>query len=264
MFKRSTKLAAAFLGGTALIGGLTACGTGDDSDSGDGSKRSEGKKASSAKSEPFTGKSGPEIFNSAIKATQGASSLTLGFDLDTTDGPMKGKMASNLDADCSGNLAIGADGTVGLIRTGPTVYLKYDEKFLRAQSTGEPAAETDAVVDMLADRWVKTTADDKDVKDLAAFCDLKSLLAEFESDDNVARKGKLTTVDGKKAITLTETDGEAKYTIYVAAEGKPYLLKIEQTGGEDSGTTSFSDYEKPVDAKAPAAEDIVDLDSLGG
>ena len=90
--------------------------------------------------------------------------------------------------------------------------------------------------------------------------DSDTMLAGFEGGPNLARKGKTTTVDGKPAITLTETDGDETYTTYVATEGKPYILKMVIKGGKEPGTVKFSDFDKPVDAKAPTG-DIVDLDA---
>jgi hypothetical protein len=47
--------------------------------------------------------------------------------------------------------------------------------------------------------------------------------------------------------------------MYVAAEGKPYLLKIDQKGGDEPGTIGFSGFNKPVPAEKPADKDIFEL-----
>lgn len=119
------------------------------------------------------------------------------------------------------------------------------------------------MIKMMKGRWVKTDVSDPEAKDSLELCDLGSLLSELEANDTAARRAGETTVNGRKALKLTESDGEATYTAYVATEGEPYLLKVEQVGGEEPGTMTFSEYNKPVAAKKPAAKDILDLDKLG-
>ena len=72
-----------------------------------------------------------------------------------------------------------------------------------------------------------------------------------------------TFPDGTPALTLHEKDGKDRYTLYVATEGKPYLLRVDSTAGADQGSVAFSDFDEPVPAQKPAGE-ILDLDALGG
>ena len=51
--------------------------------------------------------------------------------------------------------------------------------------------------------------------------------------------------------------------MYVASEGKPYLLRVDSKSAKDPGTIVFSDYDKPVAAHKPSGE-ILDLDALTG
>ncbi|MFP3992661.1 hypothetical protein U9R90_35335 [Streptomyces sp. E11-3] len=229
--------------------GLTACGSSQD----------DKPKA------PFADDSGPEIVDKAVKATTGATSLTVKGDVtDPEMGALTLDLALDTKGECAGTLSMAGEGSAELIRTGDTFYMKFDEKFLRAQAKGEPKEQTDATVNMLGGRWVKTKATGDDSEDLAALCDLDELLAEFKGVKSPARKGKTTTVDGKKAITLTEDDGKDRYLIQVATEGKPYLLKVTNEGAKEPETLTFTDYDQPVDAKAPADKDVLDLDELDG
>ncbi|GAB2327451.1 hypothetical protein STREPTOSP366_26400 [Streptomyces variabilis] len=77
-----------------------------------------------------------------------------------------------------------------------------------------------------------------------------------------ATRGKATTLDGTEALTLTEQDGEDRYTFYVATEGEPYLLRLESTSAADPGSVTFTDFGKPVPAEKPEGE-ILGLDALG-
>ncbi|MGI5482366.1 hypothetical protein [Streptomyces lavendofoliae] len=230
---------------------LTACGP-------SGSSGGQAKDAG-----PFPGLSGPQIADKAVKATKKAGSLTLDANLTTADGPIKAFMALDTEGRCAGTMTMGATGTMELIKTGEVAYLRFDEAFLRDQNKGGSKEETDAVLKALKGRWMRTDVTDPEAKDSLEMCELDAMLDEFETGVNSAERGVETTVNGKKALTLTEKDGDTTYRFYVATEGEPYLLKIEQKGGEEPGTMSFLDYDKPVPAKKPAAEDILDLDELG-
>lgn len=115
------------------------------------------------------------------------------------------------------------------------------------------------VVDMLANKWTKTSATAKDSKDIADFCDLDTVLSDFEDVNSDATRGKTTTVDGTPAIILNERDGKDRYTLYVATEGKPYLLRVISKSAKEPGDLTFTDYNKPVPAEAPKGK-VIDLD----
>ncbi|MEV5979258.1 hypothetical protein [Streptomyces sp. NPDC052114] len=256
---RRTAIAAVCLATAATLG-LTACGT----EKKDGSSDASDKGGSAAAKEPFAGLSGGEIAEKALKATSDASSLRVkGEVTDEASGLLQMDLALDTKGTCAGTMGTAEEGSIELIIPGGTAYMKYDEKFLRSQSKGEPAADVQAAVDMMANRWVKTKVTNADAKEVAGFCDLDSLLGEFKDTGSAARRGGTTTVDGTPAIKLTESDGKDKYTIYVATEGKPYLLKVDKTSGGDPESLAFTDYDKPVKAKAPTG-DILDLDTLSG
>ncbi|WP_149179896.1 hypothetical protein [Streptomyces sp. TRM49041] len=228
---------------------LTACGL-------TGGQAAEKKEETG----PFAGLSGPQILNKSIKATKTAESLR--FNLTTTsatDGTTKAYMAVDTEGRCSGTLSIGT-GTMEMIKTGGVAYLRFDEAFLREENKDGSPEETEQILKELKGRWMKTDASDPETEDSLELCELGSLLADLETGVNLAGKGEETTVNGKKALKLIESDGEETTTTYVATEGEPYLLKIVVKGGDEPGTITFTDYNKPVTAEAPAAKDILDLD----
>ncbi|MFD3946206.1 hypothetical protein [Streptomyces sp. NPDC058579] len=245
--RRTAALVSALCAAVAL--GATACGP-----------FSDDAKASG----PFGDLTGPQIANKAIAATKKADSLTLDLATKTTDGPMKAYLAMDTTGKCAGTLTVGTTGTAELVKADDKdVYLRFDEAFLRAQAEGEPAEVQEAVLKELKGRWVKTPVTDPEAKDNLELCDLKALLGDFEEGINFAAKGKETTVGGKKALTLTEKSGGETTTLYVATEGEPVILKVVAEGGEEPGTMTFTDYGKPVQAKVPAAKDVVDEKKLG-
>lgn len=213
---------------------------------------------------PFTGLSGGEIAERTVDATRGATSLRLKGKVPDKEsgGTIRLDMALDKKGDCAGTISMDS-GNMELIKTGDTVYLKFDEALLRAQSGGASEEETSAVVAMLAGKWAKTSATGPDAKDFAGFCDLDTVLAEFEDVRSDASRGQTTSVDGTPAIVLNEKDGKDRYTAYVATEGKPYLLRVVSKSAKDPGDVTFSDYNKPVPAEQPQGK-VLDLDALGG
>ncbi|MGV9527967.1 hypothetical protein ACWDRM_12065 [Streptomyces cellulosae] len=256
---RRTALAALCL--VAVTGaGLTGCQSGEDTAA--AGSRPSSEQPESTKKEPFAGLSGGEITARAMAATTGAPSLRFTGEIpdEESGGALRLDLALDKKGDCAGTLGMGDEGEVELVKTGDTLYAKYDEAFLRAQSEGEPQADVDAVVDMMAGTWTKMSATGADAEDIAAFCDLDEVLGDAKDGSSDATRGKATTLDGTPALTLTERDGEDRYTYYVATEG--YLLRLESTSAADPGTVTFTDFGKPVPAEKPKGE-ILDLDALG-
>ncbi|GAB2941672.1 hypothetical protein [Streptomyces sundarbansensis] len=225
------------------LAGLAACGTDSPKETG-----------------PFAGQSGPEVVNKAFDQTNGVKSLRIGVDMTTPEGRIKADFASSLGGDCTGTMSMGGEGVMDVVKTGDTVYTRFDEALLREQAEGEPEEDVDAAVELLAGRWTESKASDPDTEDSIEFCDLKGLLEEFEASDNAAQKEGPTKVAGKPALRLTEKEGKETYTIDVAAEGDPYILRITSRGGEEPMTMNLSDFDAPVVAEKPAAKDIVDLE----
>ncbi|MDG4864308.1 hypothetical protein P8605_39815 [Streptomyces sp. T-3] len=263
---RRTTLAALCV--TAALA-LTACNpTGgdakDDKAKGGWGSLGEATKKPAESKKPFADESGPEIVDKALETTADAKSLRVkGTAPDDELGLINMDLALDTRGNCAGTMAVPGQGSIELINDGKTLHMKLDEKFIRSQvGKGQPEAEVDAAVDMMADRWVKTDATSGQAKDMAAFCDLDALLKEFTGANSVARKGKPATIGGKEAITLHENDGDDRYKIYVATEGKPYLLRVtNEAPGQES--IDFLDFDKPVDTTAPTG-DVLDMDKLGG
>lgn len=260
---RRTALAALCLAAVATVG-LTGCGEDKaNSSTSHDSTAKERKNTPKPEKEPFAGLTGGEIAEKAFKATTGASSLRMTGDVpdDTSGGTIHVDMALNKQGECAGTMGLDGQGEAELIKTGDTVYMKYDEKFLRAQSKDEPEESVDAAVALLAGKWMKTSAEGSDAEDLTGFCDLGQALGGAEDGDADATRGETTTIDGTPSIALKARDGDDRFTLYVATEGEPYVLRIDSTSTTDPGSLSFSDYNEPVPVEKPAG-DVLDIDSL--
>lgn len=274
---RRGRLAALCLTAAATVT-LTACGgdkdgsalwdvtkkpTGSETGSDAGTNTASGSEKRDDKPEgPFPGMSGPDIVDKSVAATTGARSLTLkGSAPDGEGGVINMDIALNTRGQCAGSMSMEGQGSLDLIMNRTTVYMRPDAEFIRTQSKGRPAPETNAAVQTMADRWSKTSATSPDAKDMASFCDLDTILAEFKDVNSAARRGAETTLDGTPALALHETEGRDRYTIYVATEGKPYLLKVVNETKKRSEALTFTGYDKPVKTAAPSG-DVLDLDKL--
>ncbi|MFR0353055.1 hypothetical protein [Streptomyces sediminimaris] len=266
---RRTALAAVCLLAAATTG-LVGCQSGKDKADGGTSAAA----TSSKPKQPFAGLSADEIGDRAIKATTGASSLRMKGTIqdDESAGTIRIDMALDKKKECVGTLGMGGQGKADLIKAGDTVYMKYDEAFLREQGKGDSKSDTDAAVSMLAGKWTKMSAKGSDAKDIASFCDLEGVLGGAEgvgsggssggADDPTATRAGTAQVAGETAAVLKLKDGKERYTMYVATEGTPYLLRLDSTA-KDPGSLTFSEFGKPVPAHKPAGK-ILDLDALGG
>ncbi|GAA4368795.1 hypothetical protein [Nocardioides caricicola] len=224
-----------------LATALTACGGGDS----------------------FTDQSAEEIADASkdamadLKSVKVAGSITadgqqVEIDIQTDD---QGSCVGSIGVDGASAELLGADGKT---------WFRPSEEFWR-QSGGEAA---DQLISMVGDKWVVIPEGEED--GFGQFCDLDELLEQMlkddeEDDDAKFSKGDTQDIDGEEAIAIDQEDPEdGTSTGYVLVDEPHYLVKIEKTDGEDSGDVTFSAFDEEVDAEAPAEEDTIDLDSLGG
>ncbi|MFD5182222.1 hypothetical protein ACFWMQ_06195 [Streptomyces sp. NPDC058372] len=239
-------LGAVTLGASVLVG----CGEG-----GDGSAGSDDKAA-------FSGKSADEIAASAVKATRDAESVHI-----TGTGQQQGQQVKldfsvdNKD-NCTGTLT-GPEAEADVLQVGETVYMRGDEKFWKNMLQAQPGSQK--TVDKLAGKWVKS---DPEQAGTEGMCDKQAIVAALDSDKSERKgmkKGEETEVDGESALTLTKkAENGEEFTLYVATEGKPYILKAVSKGGKNPNETTLTDYNKKVDAEEPPADEVVDPQQTQG
>ncbi len=252
------------------IAGLTGCSSKDDAkgktDSASGKEPTAAAKPK-APVDPFAGLTADQIAEKAVTAMKAAQSIRMAGQVKSDGEPSSVDVAVDTKGSCTGTM--GVNGVEAeLLRVGKMMYMKGDEKFWRASMTedGTSKAETDAGVELVKGRWVMMGKDGS--KEMGGVCEFEAMTAET-SEDKAERtgmtKGPDAEVNGQSVVTLIKkkTNGET-ITVYVAKEGKPYPLKVVQVGGDEPGTMIYSDYDKPVAAVAPPADQVIDLEKLGG
>ncbi len=146
--------------------------------------------------------------------------------------------------------------TIQLVVGGGEVYMKADAASWQKLGGSSMSA---AAAQLVADKWVKAPATNPDFRGLANIGDLKSFLDEgFKPEGQVSKQG-VTTVDGKRVVPLVDSTGS---TLYIAATGQPYAVKIVNTAKSSggAGTVTFDHYGSAAIPAIPTG--AVDLNAL--
>lgn len=109
--------------------------------------------------------------------------------------------------------------------------------------------------DEYADRWVTTG-------ELASMCDFGDRMAPFTrpiDDELTSRDGEAELRDRPVVRVSTPTRG-GRLRAWVAADEPHHVLRLELTGGRDTGVIDLSEFDEPVDVPAPPAGQVVRLE----
>ncbi|MET7712088.1 hypothetical protein [Streptomyces sp. NPDC005407] len=214
----------------------------------------------------LTGLTADQIAERAVSATQAARSMRMAGQVTSEGERASVDLAVDNKGACTGRLGFGG-GSAELRQVSKVLYMKGNEKFWRASLSESSSAGTDGegVVELVKDRWIKMPAGS--AKAMGGVCDLKAMLAERDKDMSERQgmtKGPDAEVNSVPTTTLVKKQpGGETITMYVAKKGEPYLIRVVRVGGDGPGTMTFSDYNKPVKAVAPPADQVVDLEKLG-
>lgn len=233
----------------AVATSVSACGS--------AAKSSSNASASDA-GKAFAAQPVKQIIAQAKTDMKSLTSMTMDGSITQKAGKLSLKLSFDTNGNCTGTIGMNG-GSADLISVAGAGYLRGDEKFWR-NNAGSSAPQILAV---LGTRWAKLPPG---ANDFSSFCDLNKLLAEFDkkSGHQSDTKGTVTSVSGQDAIEIISTDKDGITHAWVATTGKHYILKLEHTTGTEPGTMSFNGFDQPVDAKAPAKDQYVDLAALGG
>ncbi|MBO1332866.1 hypothetical protein J3486_16665 [Streptomyces sp. VRA16 Mangrove soil] len=172
------------------------------------------------------------------------------------------------DGNCAGSLRMGvggADGgSVALVKRGDEVWMKPDTTFWKTQVGGGSGA---LAAQLFGDRYVHGTTDDPMLDGLAQTCDLDAFRGQLEGGSASAAqenltKGDETKIAGTGVVPLTGHEGSSTVTLYVTSDDPHRLVRATEKGGDKDVTMTLGDYDKPVPAKTPSADESVDISQL--
>lgn len=192
------------------------------------------------------------IVDKAVAALGSAKSFSLKGNINT-EGQKFGLDLKASGDDLLGTLTLNG-AKVELLRVAGEAYIRPDEELWK-QYGGKAGA---TMSQLMGDRWAKLSAKNSDFEDFFKIADPAELL----KPDGKLSKGDTKTINGVPAIGIAESGSDGG-TLYVATTGEPYPLQLAGPAGE--GELNFGDYGATFDEiKAPAAEDVIDLDKLIG
>ena len=199
-------------------------------------------------------RSADAILDDANDTMRGLKSVRIDSTSEATKGgTVTTRVATDLHDRCRAKTIWSEGGTFEQIRIGKTDYVRPDRKYLQKWNG-------DKIAPSGPGRWVKArVGESKEPENGLVSCE-----QPFDSFGRATR-GDSTRIDGRDALAVTVTDKADKggtYTFYVAAEGKPYLLRTVYEGTEYRTTTSFRDFDEPLDVQAPNAAEVLDAKGL--
>jgi hypothetical protein len=224
---------------------LTACG----GSGGEGSSAPKGSapKASSAPAatSQVEGLPPEQVVQKAKTALKSAKSVHYRAK-GTDDGkPLVFDMRADEERGAVGSIELAGE-QVKLIQTKDAVYVTGNAALLAAASGGKPVA---------TGKWVKTTKQAPGISDFLELTDASKFMDQVIKPDQKLSRGTSKTVAGQQTVAVVigpDAQGKNAATMYVSAQGTPYPLLVETAPSEkDQGSVTFSDFDKPVDVKAP-------------
>ncbi|MEU7021971.1 hypothetical protein ABZ990_15090 [Streptomyces sp. NPDC046203] len=223
---------------------------------------------------PYSNLTPAQIADKGIAATKTATSFRMSGHV------MANGRAADVDislnqSDCAGTVKLrGGSGEVRQV--GGTTYIMGDDGFWRASMAGQKMSQTqiNEAVTKLHGHWLRIPAGMKDSRGMKMEqCNVKSIAAgigKFSTMHGQIVRGPDATVNNTPVATVIKRNNvsahgrthEETSTLSVAAHGTPYVLKAVRTGGGNSGTLTFSDFNKTVKVTAPPANQTVDVSSM--
>ncbi len=223
--------------GTASAVLLTACG-------GSSTTAGAAPKSSAAATNGVDKLSATEIVSKMQAAAKAATSVHVAGKSGTTSIDLKMGAGS-----ADGTVGLGA-GNVEIVRIGEQLYLKADKAFWTQSANASVAA-------VVAGKYVKIAG--TQAAQYALFTKMSDFFGQALKPSGTVTKGAVSTIDGQRAIALTDTsDGSI---MYVALDGPPLPIKTTNTGS-NAGEVDFTGWNQVVTIAAPPASQVLDLSKL--
>ncbi|MBR8639753.1 hypothetical protein KEF29_11685 [Streptomyces tuirus] len=195
-------------------------------------------------------KSAGDILDEANATMRKLRSVTVEISNRTPDGSVTNRLVTDLDSRCRSKTTWAGGSALEQIRLGGTDYVRPNRAYLQKWKKDPGVAGEQKL-------WVKTPVDPAGT----GGDDLASCERPFDSF-GTAKKGGASRVGDTEALEVIVTDKadkEGTYTFYVAAEGKPYLLKTVYKSAAQQTTTSFSGFDAPLDIQAPKPAEVLSV-----
>ena len=246
------RLAAAALGGAAILGVTTACsssGTSAAAGSTAGSTSSATASAS-AKAAPLDALTADQIASRATADLKVVKSVHVSGSVQSSGQ----NIALNLTLGtkgCTGTMAIKGEGSFILLKIGQTLWIKPDNAFWK-HAAGADAGS--GLIDLLSGKYIKPSAKGSSLASIGTLCDPAQFAKSFGSQMTGMVKGASTTIAGRPALQIKDTADPA--SAYVTVSAQPEFLRL--AGGGSNGKLDFSQYNASLHLTPPPAAQVLD------
>jgi hypothetical protein len=194
--------------------------------------------------------SATQIVNAALHAAEGAKTVHVFGSVSDGGVPLKLNLEIDGEKGAQGTITDGGL-TMTLIRIGDKAYFSGGAALYERYGGSEAA-------NLLKGKWLEAPASSGELAALTPLTNLKSLLGETLKSHGTLQKGSTSTVNGKQAIAVKDTQKGG--TLYVATTGVAYPIEIVKSGSS-GGKFTFGSWNAHVSLSAPAgAIDIAKLE----
>ena len=204
--------------------------------------------------ESFSDGTALEIRDAVVSDMEKLSSVRMAGTATIEGQPVTLDVQMDTDGNCVGSIVL-KGGRAELINTPTESYLRGNGPFWR--HTSQTPAQGEAMLREVGSKWVRMGAG---AGDFSSFCDLDQFVSGIGAESEAVDKGDFGQVDGRGAVSLTKPGSVGGTdTVWVAADGPHYILKIETVGGDEPGSFTLTEHDQPVDVHIPEKSEVVDL-----
>jgi hypothetical protein len=217
---------------------LAGCG------SGGGSKSAKGNGEAS--------KSPEKVLADARAAVKSASSVHVTGSIVAGGNPITLDVSMATGKGAKGSMTTSGFG-FDLVQVGTTAYIKGSDAFYQ-HFAGAAAAQ------LLHGKWLKTSTTSGRFGPLATLTNINVLFGKVAANHGKLANDGAKTYKGQQVVELRDTSDNSK--LYVAATGTAYPVALVGGKKNESGTITFSDWNKSVSLSAPNG--AIDISQFGG
>ncbi|GAA2774514.1 hypothetical protein [Kitasatospora cinereorecta] len=184
------------------------------------------------------------------------SSVTVDGTIHVDQEEMTIHLTADRDKNCQGTVALGSIGEVEVRHTGSHTWIKPDARFWTSIAAEQGAGSSgQAVAEVFKGRYLTGGEDDANLKEVSEMCGLIEGITDGDLAPDAVKAG-TGTVNGTRTVNLQTTDGDGTHsTLYIAAEGEPYVVRMESP---EQGRVDFSAFDVPFTVQAPPADAVID------
>lgn len=192
--------------------------------------------------------SAPAIMTDGFEAMLALDSVRLRGEIRAEDGTTVMDLSLRRDGDCRGRLQIpGWDEPADFVVADGRDYVRGSASFWSASEDGEAA-------DRYAGRWVTTG-------ELASYCDFEARMAPFTRpvDEQQTSKDGGGEVDGTEVVRVSTPTRGGRLRAWVEVDEPHHVLRLELTGGQDTGELELSGFGERVEVESPPPGEVVEF-----